>query len=101
MFGNSDKELNDKQKQKTVILQSCFSSPEGKEALNLLMSEYGVATSHFHSEIYSSTGVTDPLKLAFLEGQRSVILDLIKVATLDRVTIEDTIYGLFDEGDTY
>jgi len=81
------KKLEGKQQLKITILQAyqkVFDSPEGKMVLHDMMKSNGMFDSTFHEV---------PHTMAYLEGRRSILTDLVK--TLNKDT--EVMYKMFKE----
>ncbi len=60
--------------------QDVFGNVKGQEVLEDMMRRFGIMST---TAILTSAGQMDPLQMAFLEGQRAVVLEILKTLKLE------------------
>lgn len=88
MFENNEEKIFHKQKQRLAAYKDAFETDLGKRVLYDLMLHHGMLSSSFS---------TDPLDMARKEGERNVILRILKILG----TKMDDLENLIREADDY
>ncbi len=87
MFGRkarTEKEVAIQQMEQIQQYQAVFRSAAGKVVLRHLMTKHGVLKSTF---------ATDPYQTAYNEGQRAVVLEIMKTLKIDIKELQSKIDG--------